>query len=39
MKKTKEKITAEIFNIFVKFVWIFLLMDRIYLCVAVNSVV
>jgi hypothetical protein len=35
----KGKITAEIFIIFVKFVWICLFVDRIYLCVVVNTVV
>jgi len=39
MKKMKEKFTAEILTIFFKFVWICLFVDRIYLCVVVNTVV
>jgi len=35
----KGKITAEIFTIFVKFAWICLFVNRIYLCVVVNTVV
>jgi len=39
MKKMKEKFTDEIFTIFVNFVWICLFVDRIYLCVVLNTVV
>jgi len=35
----KEKFTAEVFNIFVNFVWICLFVDRIYLYIVVNTVV
>jgi hypothetical protein len=39
MKKMKEKSTVNIFTVFVLFVCIYLLVDSIYLCGVVNTVV
>jgi len=39
MKKMKEKSTAEIFTMFLKLAWTYLLVDRIYLCAVLNTVV